>query len=108
MVCEFFHCANSVTVGADAVVIAFSQPVTATDKDRFCFKLCQSIPAAGSTLPVQVTVNGTNIPLWNKYGNPILGSQLRTRKYCGYYGATTPHVILTNTPLTCGCQRTVY
>ena len=100
MTCNYFHCANSVTVGADAVVLAFSTTVSATDKDRFCFRLCDTIPAAGANLPVQVTVNGATIPLWNKYGNPILGSQLqRGKKYVGYYGATTPHVIVSNTPM---------
>lgn len=108
MNCDYFHCATGVTVGADAVVLTFSSPVSVTDKDRFCFKLCQAIPEAGSNLPVQVTVNGAPVPLWNKYGNPILGSQLRNRKYIGYYGATTPHVILTNTPLTCGNPRVIY
>lgn len=106
--CEYFHCATTVVVTADAVQISFAQPITATDKDRFCFKLCQSIPTAGAALPVQVEIAGIFVPLWNKYGNPILGSQLRRRKYCGYYGATTPHVILTNTPMVCGCERTVY
>jgi hypothetical protein len=109
MSCDYFHCANTVTVGTDAVVIDFLSPVTAVDKDRFCFKLSETIPLAGATLPVQVTVNGGSIPLWNKYGNPIIGSQLtKGRKYTGYYGATTPHVILQNTPMVFGCCNTIY
>lgn len=107
--CDFFHCATGVTVGTDAVVLTFSSPAIVADKDRFCFKLCQSIPETGANLPVQITVNGTTlVPLWNKYGNPILGGQLRNRKYVGYYGATVPHVILTNTPITYGNPRIVY
>lgn len=105
MNCVYFHCANSITVTETAVVLDFNSVATTVDKDRFCFKLADKIPAEGANLPVQVTVNGSTIPLWNKYGNPILGSQLTTgRKYNGYYGATTPHIIVYNTPLVCNCK----
>lgn len=106
--CPYIHCANQVTVGADAVVLDFTKPVNAINRDHVCFKLCQEIPAAGASLPVQVTVNGTAIPLWNKYGNPVLGSQLTRRKYIGYYGSTTPHVIISNSPTYCGCEKAIY
>jgi hypothetical protein len=102
MNCNEIICANSVTVNATNVVIDFSETVTLNDRERFNFRLCQSIPTAGASLPVVVTVNGETIPLWNKYGNPILSSELRCKRiYRSYYGATTPHVIVYNTPLSC-------
>lgn len=93
---------------ADSVNLTFDTTVTASDKNRFCIKVFTDIPAAGLTLPVNVTVNGALIPLLNKYGNPVLGADLsRCRVYKGYYGATTPHVILQNNPAHyyCNCAN---
>lgn len=100
--CNNILCANSVSVTATNVVLDFTSAVTLTDEDRFNFRLCQNIPSTGATLPVLVTVNGSTIPLLNKYGNPIIGSELKTRRiYRGYYGANTPHVLIYNTPINC-------
>lgn len=104
MNCMFFHCANNVTVSETNVVISFSEAVTASDKDNFCFRLCSNF-TGGATLPVQVLVNGTAIPLLNKYGNPVLGADLKQRVvYRGFYGASTPHVIINNLPMNVKCS----
>jgi hypothetical protein len=108
MGCNCFNVANGVTVSDTNVTLTFISPVVLTDERPFCFRLATMIPEAGATLPVLVTVNGTAIPLLNKYGNPVVGADLRVRRlYKGYYGATTPHVIIHNLPLYlgCGCQR---
>lgn len=101
MCCNKVRIANGVTVSDTAVVLTFADGATGVaDTQAFTFRLCQGIPAAGAELPVQVTVNGTAVPLWNRYGNPVLGKDLRTRvNYCGFYGATTPHVISWTLPL---------
>ena len=100
--CNNISCANSITVTATNVVLDFASVVTLTDEERFDFRICQNVPSTGLALPVLVTVNGSTIPLLNKYGNPITGVNLRTRKiYRGYYGASTPHVLVYNTPITC-------
>lgn len=102
--CQNFYCANSVTVGTTEVTIAFSKAVTLANQDKVCFRLCQSIPDTAAGLPVVLSINGTTVPLWNKYGNPIIGANLKTRfLYKGFYGDSTPHVILINTPYSCGC-----
>ena len=102
--CKCFHCANVVTVNATNVVLDFSRPVTISDKERFCFRLC-NYQDITSSLPVVVTVNGTTVPLLNKFGNPVLGTDLKTRViYRGYYGATTPHIIASNFPYTPACS----
>lgn len=99
--CKSIRIANSVTVSDTAVVLDFASGNTGiADTQPFNFRLCQSIPSTGDELPVQVTVNGTAVPLWNKYGNPVLGADLKTRvNYCAFYGATTPHVISWTLPL---------
>lgn len=108
MACKYFHAANTVTVNAGiSVVLDFSIPATAVDKDRFCFKIVTDIPATAAALPVLLTINGvaTNA-LWNKYGNPVLGADLsKCKLYHGYYGATTPHVITRDlpSPTRCNC-----
>lgn len=56
----------------------------------------------GDPVPFQVTVNGTNVSLLNKYSLPIYSNRLAMRKK--YYGAYVvpdegdPYVILWNTP----------
>lgn len=98
--CKYLHCGNSITVGTTEVTIAFADtPVNIADKTPFCFRICTAIPSSAASLPVVLTVNGVATALWDKYGNPVIGAQLRTKRlYKGYYGATTPHVIAYNFP----------
>lgn len=94
MACKCFHKITKVTVNTTNVIFDFDTPVTVTDKERFCFKLVTDIPTTGATLPVLVTVNGTTIPLVNKYGDSSVGSEVpKNRCVCGYYGSTVPHII---------------
>mgnify|MGYP003294393702 CR=1 FL=1 len=107
--CSCFHLGTTVTVSETAVVITFADnPTGIADTQHFCFRLCQSIPATGQDLPVQVTVNGVAVPLWNRFGNPVIGSDLKTRvNYKGFYGVSTPHVISSSLPLPiqrCSCS----
>ena len=101
--CCHFHCGNSITVGETNITIAFADsPTGIADTNRFCFRICSSIPASAASLPVVLTINGASVALWNRYGDPITGSGLKNRRlYKGYYGATTPHVIVFNTPGNC-------
>lgn len=112
MSCKYLHVVNSVdtTTAANTVILGFSAPATATDKDKFCIKIpCGiDIPASANAYVVRVSVNGGTEPVWNKYGNPLVASDLK--KNCvlkGYFGATSPHVILKELPRTynCGCNN---
>lgn len=72
------------------------------DKDPYYFyanaNFINNLPA--TALPVTVDVNGTQVPLWNKYDVQILSSAI-PRKAFGYYSEeTTPHVGLIDTPET--------
>lgn len=107
MCCKRIRFVNGVTVTDTNVVLTFEAEATGiADTQPLNFRLCQSVPADGAELPVQVTVNGTAVPLWNRYGNPVLGKELAARvNYLGAYGASTPHVISWTLPLPQrGCQ----
>lgn len=104
MACKYFHCITTITVGASTVLLTPMDTVTIPDETRFCFKILDSIPESALTLPVTVTVNGTSVALWDKYGNPATGADLvRGRCYKGWYGATTPHIIVGNMPMSKEC-----
>jgi hypothetical protein len=99
--CKNFHKSSSVTVTDTNVVITFNDnPTDIANEQRFCFSVCQDVPAAGNALAVQLTVNGTAIPLLDKYGNPVPGSGItKGCYYKGYYGTgDTAHVISSSLP----------
>lgn len=108
MACRYLHVINTYTVPETGTVLAlnFVNPVaSAVDMQRFCIKLCTSIPSTYDAYTATVTIGTTAVPLWNKYGNPLTVGELRRGNcYQGYYGATTPHVIL-NAPkkVVCNC-----
>lgn len=107
MACKHLHIVNTYTVPDTGTILAlnFVNAVSsATDKERFCIKVCTSIPSTYDTYTATVIIGSTAVPLWNKYGNPLTVSELRKGcVYQGYYGATTAHVIL-NAPKLTGCN----
>lgn len=108
MACKYFHTINTLTANSTASTLtaAFTTAVTAADKDHFCFKVAAAVPTGSEAYSVLLTINGvaTNT-LVDKYGNTMTGADLKPCKvYKGYYGATSPHVIVTNYPSKqCGC-----
>lgn len=101
---RFVHRALTTTVG-ETVALVTTNSDNINDKDPYKFyanaKLLNDLPE--TPVPVTVEVNGTQVPLWNKYGEQILSSAI-PREAFGYYSATpTPHVILLNTPKTVVC-----
>ena len=83
-----------------ALTTTFSNNVNDKDFYRF-FASAKAIGELPET-PVEVTVEvaGTQVPIWNKYGDPLLSSAIPDEAF-GYYSETpTPHVILVNTPQT--------
>lgn len=108
MACKHMHVVNNVIVntGSSTVVLNFTVPATAENKDTFCFKIpCQyAIPSSAAAYTVYATINGATVPVWDKYGNPATGNLFRTCKgYKGYFGGTTaaPHLIVPGIPFTC-------
>lgn len=107
MACRNLHIVNSYTVPTTGTVLALNlvTPVASVvDKQRFCVKICVSIPSTYDAYTATVLIGGVATPLWNKYGNPLTIAELRRGVcYPGYYGATTSHVIL-NAPKNVGCN----
>lgn len=67
-----------------------------------CFSLvltiCPNSVITGATVPYTVTINGTAVPIWDRWGYPITSDRLCTRKcYVGrYIESDTPHITLVN------------
>lgn len=106
--CVNFHRTSNVAVSGENLLLTLADnPNGIVSLQRVCFVICQNIPTAGETLPVQVTINGANIPVYNKYSLPVTGSDLRTRrKYRGYYvvNGADSYLIVENLPMNvCGC-----
>lgn len=109
--CRYLHTTSTVAVdsGGTNLVLTFSDNPTATNQERFCFRIAQAIPTAGLSLPVQITVNGAAVPLLDRYGNTALGASLvQNHLYKGYYGTSTAHVLTTSLPVKicnrCNCS----
>ena len=126
--CNNFYFVTSATIVGGQLVLTFNRLPTAIDESKLCFRFSQGItlPSGYATLPVvaNVSVNGvtTAIPLWNKFGNVMLGQELvlnnNRAPHCRYVyknyigrqasGATTTyHLLVTNIPkitTCCGCN----
>ena len=103
MACKCIHIANTYVVNDSTtnVVLQFSNTATASDKDRFCFKVVTPLPSANAAYKLYATVNGGSVPVLDKYGNPMLvGDIRRNRFYKGWFGAAEPHIIASNSPVT--------
>lgn len=103
--CEIINKVTTITASTTELVLGFTPDLGAVNEQKFNFVVCTAIPSTPTPVPVQLTLNGNPVPLWNKYGNPVYSNELRTRKvYRGYYGSEgTAHVIAHNTPCHCGC-----
>lgn len=109
MGCKNLHIVTNYTVPQTGTILAlsFSNAVTSvSDKQRFCIKVCTSIPSIYDTYNATVDINGTAVPLWDKYGDLLTISELKKCKvmkgYVGLVGLVN-HIILTDIPVTCNC-----
>ena len=103
MACKCVRIANTYVVNDSSsnVVLQFTDNSSVPDKGRFCFKVVTDLPSSAASYQLYATVNGSSVPVLNKFGNPMLVSDVKKcRLYKGWYGATTPHVITANSPVT--------
>lgn len=95
---RFAHRVTGITDGA--LTTTNSNQINDKDPYKFFANACILNNLPDTPVAVTVEVNGTQVPLWDKYGDQILTSAI-PRKAFGYYSATpTPHVGLVNTPET--------
>lgn len=83
-----------------ALTTTFSNNIN--DKDFYRFFANSRVIGNLPETPIEVTVDvaGTQVPIWNKYGETLLSSAIPDEAV-GYFSETpTPHVILINTPKT--------
>lgn len=101
--CENINRVSTITTSTTEMVLGFTPALGAVNEQRFSFVICTAIPGTAAPVPVQLTLNGVAVPLWNRFGNPVYSNELKTRKvYRGYFGSEgTAHVIAINTPCEC-------
>lgn len=98
---RFYHRVLGATAGTNLeLTTTFSDNIN--DKDPYKFyasnRVITTLPT--TPLPVTVEVNGTQVPVWDKYSDPLLSSAI-PKEAEGYYSVTpTPHVGLIDTPET--------
>ena len=98
----------AVNTGGTALVITPDTALTPANENRVAIMVTSTIATAGLILPVQITLNGTAVPVYDKFGNILYGSEIRTNAVMkGYYGTNgsggTAHLQLVNYPF-CRCS----
>lgn len=94
----------AVNSGTTAVVLTPDNALAPNNENRIELVVTTSVPAVGMALPAQVTLNGTTVPLFDKFGNIMYGANIRTRYVMRiYYGTNgtggTAHAIVINQPV---------
>lgn len=95
--CEHLH---KTTALSAAGLLTVTNPTNIGNFDRFCLILtiCPDSVITGVPVEYTVTINGTAVPIIDKWGYPITSDRLRTRTlYKGrYIVGDTNHVTLIN------------
>lgn len=108
--CPYLHKTTGLTVTDNILVVTASNSTNIQSKDRFCLVLCQrpSSVVTGEPIPVQISINGVNVPVYNKYSIQMTSRELEDYYRCkrielkGYYvNETQPLVIFNEVPRDC-------
>lgn len=95
--CPFIH---TTTALSTAGVLTVTNPDNVGNFERFCLVLTICPDSVITTAPAEynVTINGANVPILDRWGYPITTDRLKVRTcYKGrYIESTTPHVTLMN------------
>lgn len=101
--CRINHYLEAVTATAANVVLTVSDDTNISSLEPFniitgCKRISDVV--TGAPLPVQVTVNGTAVPLLNRFSLPVLSNRVPQRSKGTYVvpATGTPYVILHTTP----------
>lgn len=108
--CRRFHKSTSLEVVDNNLIISVTNSTNISDEDRFCFILCQRPSSVVKTapIPVQITVNSVNIPVYNKFSKALMSDELecyyRRGLIRGYYvvNGSSSYVIFNEIPK-CKC-----
>lgn len=99
------HRVLTVTYSGTEIILTATDTTNIGNLERFnlaCYKPISSL-VTGSPVPVFITVNGTNIPIKNAFGLPLLSNVVPLGKTCGRYvvdtSGTTPETyVILKTP----------
>lgn len=91
---------TKVVIDDEILVISFCgfEPC---DRERFDFVICQRIPCCAQCSDVFFDFGGKLIPLWDRYGEQSIGSEICSRRlFRGWYvEGANPHVITCGAPV---------
>ena len=93
MDCNTIYCSNAIT-GDDSITLVPNREIK-TLENTGCYRLIICCNAtATANLPVNIQVNGVNIPVLCKAGNIVYANQLQKRRNYGImYGSENPGYI---------------
>lgn len=92
------------TVSSNNVLIVTpTETLSPINEERVAVRVTNSVPSSGANLPVYITLNGSNIPVYDKFGNVLYGYGIRPYVILkGYYGnngsGSTAHFQIINYP----------
>lgn len=100
--CQYLH---KTTALSTAGLLTVTNPNNVGNFDPFCLVLtiCPNSVITGTPVAYTITINGTAIPIVDKWGYPVMTDRLRTRKlYEGRYIVVNgvAHLTVDNVP--CG------
>lgn len=106
--CQNVHYVISATDNTTDVELTITNPADIGNLDPFILIMNKNVQVPTAPVPVTVNINGTAVPLNNKYGLQILSNRIPRRAVGAYVAPTTtpatdPYVILFSTPY-CRCN----
>lgn len=99
-----FHKVTSLTASETAVNMTVTNNTNISDLEcmEIVLCVCPNTVVTGAPLPYTMTINGVEVPVYNRYSLPLRTNRMQTRKvYHGAYvstGADSGYVILFDTP----------
>lgn len=86
----------AVTGGTLVLSTDITTAKTYSNGERIAFCICTTLPASTTISPVELEINGTNIPMLDVFGNTLQSDQIKSRHmYVGVWGALgTGHIRL--------------
>jgi hypothetical protein len=93
----------NVAVSTSVLLITPTETLSPENESRVAVKIINSVPADGVTLPVEILLNGANVPVYDKFGNVLYGYGIRPNTVLkGFFGnngaGATAHLQLVNYP----------
>lgn len=100
--CNYLH---KTTALSTAGLLTVTNPNNVGNFDTFCLLLtiCPNSVITATPAKYTITINGTNVPIVDKWGYPVMTDRLRTRKvYEGKYIVVDGEAHLTLDKVPCG------